>query len=92
MDLWGRHMGCHWVVNKIVSHLGPDFPLFHDSLFLVPKVISSSNALDLSKRRNIAINKNEIPMNEEYLSEYYKNCINTKQKGEMVKKFTRQNI
>ena len=27
-------------------------------------------------------------MNEEYLSEYYKNCMNTKQKGEMVKKFT----
>ena len=61
MELWGRHMGRHWVVNKIVSHLGPDFPLFHDSLFLVPKVISSSNALDLSKRRNIAIMKTKFP-------------------------------
>ena len=57
----GRHMGSHWVVDKIVSHLGPDFPLFHDSLFLVPKVISTSNALDLSKRRNIAIIKTKFP-------------------------------
>ena len=29
MELWGRHMGRHCVVDKIVSYLGPDFPLFH---------------------------------------------------------------
>ena len=29
MELWGRHTDCHCVVDKIVSYLGPDFPLFH---------------------------------------------------------------
>ena len=31
MELWGRHMGHHCMVDKIVSYLGPDFPLFHAS-------------------------------------------------------------
>ena len=29
IELWGRHMGHHCLVDKIVSYLGPDFPLFH---------------------------------------------------------------
>ena len=29
MELWARHMGRHCVVDKIVSYLGPEFPLFH---------------------------------------------------------------
>ena len=43
MELWGRHMGRHCVVNKIVSYLGPDFPLFHD----VDILFSTTKYLDL---------------------------------------------
>ena len=48
----------------------------------------------LSKRRNIAIINKQIPMNEEYLSKYYKNYMNTKQKDayQNSEKFARQNI
>ena len=38
MELWGRHMGRHCVVDKMLSYLGPDFPLFHDRMVI--KLIS----------------------------------------------------
>ena len=28
MELWGRHMGRHCVVDKIVTFLGAEFPFF----------------------------------------------------------------
>ena len=32
MKFWGRHMGSHCVIDKIVIYLGPDYPLFHGSV------------------------------------------------------------
>ena len=33
MELWARHMSRHCLVGKIVSYLGPDFPLFHGYIY-----------------------------------------------------------
>ena len=51
MELWGRHMVRHCVVDKIVSYLGPDFPLFHAPIS--PAVVSGLVAYLLELRVSI---------------------------------------